>query len=115
MEKRPRYNLFIFLFYFWVENMLSPKIRDCPLNNSLDPQYLSIPVQWYRGGLIKILVRFRSNYYSYLKIFEKYLLKKVFGGLFSIKCFTYFPFHILILYFVLLILKHMFETAWLSV
>ena len=43
MEKRPRYNLFIFLFYFGVENMLNPKIRDCLLNYSLDPQYLSMP------------------------------------------------------------------------
>ena len=43
-ERWPRDNLkVIFLFYFWFENMLSPNIRDCPLNNSLNPQCLSMP------------------------------------------------------------------------
>ena len=32
-----------FLFYFWVENMQSPNIRDRPLNKSLKPRYLSMP------------------------------------------------------------------------
>ena len=37
MERWPRDNQkVIFLFYSWVENMLSPYIRDCSLNNTLN-------------------------------------------------------------------------------
>ena len=32
-----------FLFYFWFENMQSPNIWFCPLNNTLKPLYVSLP------------------------------------------------------------------------
>ena len=45
------------------------------------------------------------------KSFFSCLLRKVLSSLFSIKYFTYYLFHKLILYFVLLILKHMFKST----
>ena len=47
----------------------------------------------------------------YILRFFLYLLRTVLSCLFSIKRFTYFLFHTLILYLVLLILKHMFKPT----
>ena len=70
--------------------------------------------QWCRVGFYKehsndILVRMLSNYFLYFNFF--YLLRIVLGSLLSIKCFTYYLFHILILYFVFLFLKQMFKST----
>ena len=78
MEKDPEITKkLFFLFYFWVENMRSPNIRDCPLNNSLNPRCLSMPYGsmvsrlFYKDHRRDVLVRIQSNYFLYLKIFKK--------------------------------------------
>ena len=76
--------------------------------------------QWYRDGFYKdrlndflgsntVKLIFKS--YFFCLFFFSCLLRKVLSNLFSIKCFTYYLFHKLILYFVLLILKHMFKST----
>ena len=90
MERWPRdTQKVIFLFYFWVENMLSPNILDCPLNPTLNYWYLRLPfTQRFRVGSVVIpkkkdvLVRIRSNYlfyyyYYFLWFFDVY--QKSFG------------------------------------
>ena len=62
--------------------------------------------QWYRVGFIKTIERmFWFEYgqimFYILRGFFQYLLRTAYGSLFSIKCFIYYLFHILILYLVL--------------
>ena len=61
-----------FLFYFWDENMPSPNIRYCPLNNTLNERYLSLSygsVVSRRFNNEDFLVRIRSNYFFILWFF----------------------------------------------
>ena len=68
----------------------------CPLNDSLKTRCLRI----LYGSVVSItkndiLVRIRSKLFLLkFMIFLKYLLRKVLGSMFSIKCFTFFLFHI---------------------
>ena len=89
----------------------SLNIRGCPsLNNSLNQrcQECCMP-QWYRGGFHKDHLKgyFGLNTVKvvFISEFFLYLLRNVLGNLFSIEYFTYYLFHILILYYILLILK----------
>ena len=73
---------------------------------------------WYRIGFYKDRLKTDILGSNTVNFFFIYLLRIVLSSLFSIKCLTYYLFHILISFFVLLILKQMFKSTcinWLSV